>query len=68
VQDYLLHFDVRWVDDAGDSHQHAADEYFLLLLDWLRDNHPQAARQWMERVAFQIARVKYGIDSAEMIG
>ena len=66
VPDWLIHFDVRWVDDDGDQHQRVEDEYFLLLLNWLRQNHPQKAREVMEELAFHIARAKYGVD-AEMV-
>lgn len=67
IPDWLIHFDARWVDDAGIEHQQVVDEYFLLLLNWLRTNHPVAAKAAMEEIAFRIARVRYGVD-AEMIG
>jgi len=67
VPDWLIHFDVTWVDDSGELHRRTEDEYFLLLLNWLRQNYPQRAREIMEELAFKIARAKYGVD-AEMIG
>lgn len=67
VPDWLIHFDVRWTDDEGQEHQRVEDEYFLLLLNWLRQNHPVRAKEVMEGLAFRIARAKYGVD-AEMIG
>jgi len=66
VPDWLCHFDASWIDDNGDSHQAQVDEYFLLLLNWLRQNHPAKAKEVMEELAFRIARAKYGID-AEMV-
>lgn len=63
VPDWLIHFDIRWTDNEGQPHQRAEDEYFLLLLNWLRTNHPTQAKEVMENLAFRIARVKYGIDA-----
>lgn len=68
VPDWLIHFHVSWTDNDGVQHERTEDEYFLLLCNWLRQNHPAAAKRWMEQVAFQIARVKYGIDDAETLG
>lgn len=68
VPDWLIHFDTTWTTDDGEAHQRSDDEYFLLLVNWLRTNHPAAAKGWMQRVAFQIAKVKYGIRSADRIG
>ena len=67
VPDYLIHFQVSWKDNENNPQERTEDEYFLLLLNWLRQNHPAAARRWMERTAFEIARVKYGVDDAEML-
>ena len=66
VPDWLCHFDANWIDDDGDYHEVQVDEYFLLLLNWLRQNHPTKAKQVMEELSFRIARAKYGID-AEMV-
>jgi len=66
VPDWLIHFRVNWIDNDGNFHEHEADEYFLLLVNWLRTEHPAAAKAAMEELAFRIARVKYGIDEAEM--
>ena len=68
VPDWLIHFRVQWEDNEGQPHERTADEYFLLLLNWLRAEHPRAAKSIMEDLAFRIARVQYGIDDAEMIG
>lgn len=67
VPDWLTHFEVHWIDNAGQPQERTEDEYFLLLLNWLRTNHPVAAKRAMEDLAFRIARVKYGIDTSEMM-
>jgi len=66
VPDWLCHFRVEWIDDEGQPHEREADEYFLLLLNWLRLNHPQKAKEVMDELAFRIARAKYGIDADPM--
>ena len=66
VNDYLIHFDVRWTDNDGQPQQVVASEYFLLLINWLRTEHPVVAKGVMEDLAFRIARAKYGVD-AEMM-
>ena len=68
VNDYLIHFSVNWIDGSGTYRETEADEYFLLLINWLRTTHPNAAKNVMEELAFKIARVKYGLDDAEMMG
>lgn len=69
VPDYLINFDVTWIDNNGDPQQAAVSDYFLAdLLNWLRTNHPAAARQYMEQISFAIARVKYGIDDITQLG
>ena len=68
VPDWLIHFKVKWTDNAGSPQQRTEDEYFLLLLNWLKTNHPAAAKDVMEDLVFRIARVKYGVDDAEQIG
>ena len=62
VPDWLIHFNVSWIDNDGQAHQRTEDEYFLLLLNWLKTNHPVKAKEVMEDLAFVIARAKYGID------
>ena len=67
VPDWLIHFDVSWTGNDGQLHQQVADEYFLLLLNWLRTEHPAKAKEVMEDLSFRIARAKYSIDDAEMM-
>ena len=67
VPDWLIHFRVQWTDAEGQQHERAEDLYFLPTLNWLRTEHPQAAKSAMEDLAFRIARVQYGIDDAEMM-
>ena len=67
VPDWLIHFEVSWTGDDGQLHQQTADEYFLLLVNWLKTNHPAKAKEVMDDLAFKIARAKYGIDDAEMM-
>ena len=66
VPDWLISFNAEWIDDDGETHQREENEYFLLLLNWLRQNHPATAKDAMEDLGFRIARFKYGID-AEVI-
>ena len=68
VLDWLIHFDVRWIDNAGMPQQRVEDEYFLLLLNWLKTNHPKKAIDVMNDLAYEIVRAKYGLDSAEKVG
>jgi len=67
VPDFLIHFRVQWTDEQGQQHERTEDAYFLPTLNWLRTEHPQAAKHLMEDLAFRIARVQYGIDDAEMM-
>ena len=63
VPDFLIHFDATWIGDDGEEHSAQVDEYFLLLLNWLKTNYPVKAREVMQDLAFQIARAKYNIDA-----
>lgn len=63
VPDWLIHFRVQWTDDAEQLQEREVDEYFLLLLNWLRQNHPARAKDLMEQIGFEIARAKYGVDA-----
>jgi hypothetical protein len=65
VPDWRIDFDAEWTDASGDSQQLSTSEHLLLLLNWLRTEHPAAAKRLMEDLAFRIARAKHGIDDVE---
>lgn len=67
VPDYLVHLRATWVDDAGAAHDQSVDRYLLAQLNWLRTNHPAAARELMHKLVYEIERVRQGIDDVEML-
>jgi hypothetical protein len=67
VPDWRIDFAVSWIDKNGEPQQVETSEYFLLLLNWLRNENPQAGKRLMQNVAYRIARAKHGIDNVEDI-
>jgi hypothetical protein len=65
VPDWLIHMTATWIDNQGNPQSLSEDRYFLLQLNWLRINHPQAAKQVMQELVYRIERVRQGMDDAE---
>jgi len=68
VPDWLVRMAVSWVDVEGAPQERDMDRYFLLQLNWLRQNHPLEARRMMEWIVYRIERVRQGIDDVEVLG
>jgi hypothetical protein len=65
VPDYLMHLTITWTDDTGAARSVTKDEYLLLAINWLINNHPRIAKQALQELVLTIARTRYGVDIPE---
>jgi hypothetical protein len=67
VPDWLVHMTATWTDEEGQVHEFSQDRYLLVQINWLIENHPQAARRQLQRLVYQIEMVRRGIDEVNVL-